>query len=298
MLASSSNRAILADQTNNPYTRFVETSGKNLQMHTFNFFTDSNQNGDISREFWITKRLQFSSRYELDVLLAGEEFDSIAGVEDFVMEIKTLSRELERLNPQVFGVLLPNYRNEEVNWNSVALIVSVGASSTKISKATVKDLALRIHHNTNRDSLLGKKGLKFSTSAIELFLSTTKSIYPGDCDALIIQDSKPKVIVEFKKHTLRDPISEWTIDKFFNTSDRYKYLSLQALSRNLSHFSGNNIPIVVFYFATKFQGARIDVLSNQSMEITSTSGDLVATDVDSVSNSLRDFVNYLTPLIR
>jgi hypothetical protein len=267
-------------------------------MHTFNFFTDSNQNGDISREFWITKRLQFSSRYELDVLLAGEEFDSIAGVEDFVMEIKTLSRELERLNPQVFGVLLPNYRNEEVNWNSVALIVSVGASSTKISKATVKDLALRIHHNTNRDSFLGKKGLKFSTSAIELFLSTTKSIYPGDCDALIIQDSKPKVIVEFKKHTLRDPISEWTIDKFFNTSDQYKYLSLQALSRNLSHSSGNNIPIVVFYFATKFQGARIDVLSNQSMEITSTSGDLVATDVDSVSNSLRDFVNYLTPLTR
>ena len=297
MLANSSNRAILADQTNNPQKRFLETSDKHLKMRSFNFFTDSNRDGDISSEFWITKRLDFSSRYELDILLAGDDFHSIAGVEEFVTEIRTLSRDLACMKPQVFGVLLPNYRNEEVSWDSVVLIVSVSVTSSKISKVRVCDLALRIRQNTNRDSYLGKKGLKFSTSAIELFLSKTKSIYPGDCDALIFHDSIPKVIVEFKKHTLRDPISEWTIDKFFNTSDQYKYLSLQSLSRNLSSSTGCDIPIVVFYFATKFQGARIDVLSNRFMEITSTSGDLGASEMDSPLNNLSDFIKYLTQFV-
>ena len=266
-------------------------------MRSFNFFTDTNRNGDISREFWITRRLEFTSRYELDFLLEGNEFHHITGVEEFVSEIRALHLCLEPLKPEVFGVLLPNYKNEEVTWNSVVLIVSADNFSSKISKARVSDLAVRIHKNTNRDSYLGKKGLKFSTSAIELFLSTSKSIYPGDCDALIFENSKPKVIVEFKKHTLRDPISEWTIDKFFKGPDNYKYLSLQSLSRNISRVSSYDVPIVVYYFATKFQGGRIDILSNQSMEIIWTSGDFGTSEIEFDLNKLSNFVKYLKQLI-
>jgi hypothetical protein len=297
VLAKSSDRSILADQANNPLEVLAGGEGGQLHFRTFNFFTDSSRGGDISKEFWITKRLDFSSRYELDFLLAGDDFQSIVGLKDFVIEIRSLASELRFLSPHVFGILLPSYENEEVDWDSMALVVSVSEHSSKISKAKVSDLATRINHNTQRDSYLGKKGLQYSTSAIESFLSKTKNIYPGDCDALVFENSKPKVIIEFKKHTLMDPISEWTISKYFHNADQYKYRSLQSLSRNLSNSSGTYVPIVVYYFATKFHGARLDVLSNSAMEIIGTSGDLDKREIQSNLGSMSNLLDYLAHLV-
>jgi hypothetical protein len=122
-------------------------------------------------------------------------------------------------------------------------------------------------------------------------LSKTSNIYPGDCDALVFYKGEPRFILEFKKHTLDQPIENFTVDRYFKNQDQLKYLSLQTLSLGLRSSVESEIPILIYYFATKFNKIRIDVLSSYEMQLQKTTGDL---DVKNLENGALNFQQLLS----
>jgi hypothetical protein len=96
---------------------------------------------------------------------------------------------------------------------------------------------------------IGPGGLIYSTSSLECFLSKTADFWPGDADAILVDEKNlARAILEFKKHNLDAPIEKQSLLNY-RDRDKLKYQSLGLLRDRLQ--TAANLPILMVYYPTQ-----------------------------------------------
>lgn len=91
------------------------------------------------------------------------------------------------------------------------------------------------------------KGLNLAASTLECYLSRTKNLWPGDADAVLVdQHGEPKLILEYKKCTRPPEVREQGIDMW--RRDVRKWQSLGLLRDKLG--GGRPLPAIAVFYST------------------------------------------------
>lgn len=167
----------------------------------------------------------------------------------------------------------------------------------EISRLRRPELEEQIRKKSGGPIKIGSKGLIYSTSRLECFLSTTDALWPGDADLLICnkKSMNPIAIIEYKKHTDRSSIkfSDQMLSNYYPKPDGRKYDRLALLSEQLA--ADYRIKLFTLYYSTLS-----DVLDVKLEEISGVSGELSAGKVnifgispDSPEIGYRDVLNTI-----
>lgn len=191
---------------------------------------------------------------------------------DGIEYVKVLSRFASKYNV----ILKYQLFKESNNWNDDMTIISVvfnnnGEVSHAINKR-ISDLKGDIKLLSGGPISIGKKGLIYSTSTLEGYLSRTDAAWPGDADLVILDKAlKPVALLEYKKHTLDTPIKDQQLSNYYPYPDKRKYERL-AILRN---FLGIDTPFINIYYPTNpvFQSIKFEKISG-------TIGDLRSNEVN------------------
>lgn len=137
----------------------------------------------------------------------------------------------------------------ESNWNENEPIIYArltSPTSFKVKAISLTELKFKIRQGTGRPFKIGEKGLLYSTSNLECYLSRTDTPYPGDADILLRnKDQNGFKLIEFKKHNLQDPIHSQKLSNYFPRPDGSKYQRLHILSQYLP-----NTQLYTLYYTT------------------------------------------------
>lgn len=113
---------------------------------------------------------------------------------------------------------------------------------------TVSALKVEIRALSGGPVQIGSKGLIYSTSTLESYLSHTDALWPGDADLILVDEQgAPAALLEFKKHTLETPMSAQRLSNYYPRPDGRKYDRLAILRDFLSP----DLPLVVVYYPTR-----------------------------------------------
>lgn len=112
----------------------------------------------------------------------------------------------------------------------------------------LEELMGKITLGSGGEVYVGKKGLIYGTSTLECYLSNTPSAYPGDADMVLvdIKTSKPRCILEFKKHNLSSSVEEQKVSNYYPRPDKRKYDRLAVLR----DFFVEDLALVNVYYPT------------------------------------------------
>ena len=262
-LAKCVDRSDIAKVAVNPLDWIIPRLGNDYESLSFHFFINWNQNPPVvSGPFWLSRLIIASSPNELitakdeDVLAAYK----VAGSDILLSHLDELARS-NSTNAEC--VLLGEMDTKLVNSQSPVWIIkhdNEANGQLSINRITIAGLGKYIESIRKGSAALGSKGLIYGTSAVECWLSRTNNLFPGDCDCLILKNGVPVSIIELKKHTLNDPISNNLASRYYPGQDSRKYDSLFALKRYLEQNYQVKIPLSIIYFATRFSAYRVQVI--------------------------------------
>ena len=198
-------------------------------------------------------------------------------------ELRTVCANYDK---EVMVVLLPECDVKQVtSKTSIWTIVHGEPEGLTIRTYPLAKLKTSIKRHSGGPVLVGSKGLILGTSAIECFLSHTDAAYPGDADAVVVDEhGLVRHVIEYKKHTVLGPINEHLAQCYYPTPDGRKYRRLDALVSDFNRADHTDANLVIFYFSTSQPQVRLQVVGNleaRRIEITRDTGDL---DVDGMSD--------------
>lgn len=234
------------------------------RLVSFHFFVNWNHTSlMVADRIWMTRQLRLDvgdtlEKMSKDKILA--QFYDGGTFEEFA--------ELERIftpcGQQVSVILLPEIPVGDINDNTPIWAIIRGQNGEpQILKRSVSYLKECIRHHSGGPVYVGNKGLTYGTSAVECALSRTDAAFPGDADAVIVDDQhRIRFIVEYKKHTLDTPISEHLVTKYYAASDRRKYQRLEALATRYRISQSSHIPLVVLYYSTTKPEIRLQEITS------------------------------------
>ena len=141
---------------------------------------------------------------------------------------------------------------ESSQWTKQMPLVSAALDADgQVRRADVKplsDLMAEIRALSGGPVQIGRKGLLYSTSTLEGYLSRTDALWPGDADLVLVDgQSVPQALLEFKKHTLETPMSAQGLSNYYPRPDGRKYDRLAILR----DFLAPELPLVVVYYPTR-----------------------------------------------
>ncbi len=112
------------------------------------------------------------------------------------------------------------------------------------------DQLKEVIHGLRRESHgIGKKGLHYASSSLEVYLSRDDYIYPGDADIVLLDENgKARAVIEVKKHTIYSekkvgPVENETYYPY-KYPDKMKFESLGILKDTLG------CPLYMLYYST------------------------------------------------
>lgn len=229
-----------------------------------------------SDEIWI-KRIS-----SIDVSLlcdAGNEYlaESVRDAGDDLQAIHDFAQSQQlRAFYQIF--------RDDVDWLSSpeailgAEVVSAGFGETRLQ--SLRELIAHIRMIRGGPVNIGAKGLTYGSSTLECFLSRTNDIWPGDVDCVLWSTASRQIhaIVEFKKHTLANPVREQQLGNYYPRPDGRKYDSLALLRDRLDA----RIPLLIVYYPTNAGDREIKI-----ERVSGACGALRSTDDQVVSTTRR-----------
>ncbi len=131
----------------------------------------------------------------------------------------------------------------------VVVDVEIGVSTQSPLLTKPSELRQRIRKLRGGSVPIGPGGLVYSTSSLECFLSKTADFWPGDADAVLVDEkNQARAILEFKKHNLDTPIEKQTLLNY-RDRDKLKYQSLGLLRDRLQ--AAATLPILMVYYPTQ-----------------------------------------------
>lgn len=283
--AKCDNRNVVTSPGVDPMHWIEKALASNMKSVSFHFFMNWNAKPvEVAGPLWLTSLVTASSPDEVsgasddDVLAAFHQ----TGSGDRLRELAVLAT---RLSTSATGVLLAEMNTQHLSDKSPVWLVTLNDESGQkydIERITLAGLSQRIERIRGGPAALGSKGLIYGTSAMECWLSKTQNLFPGDCDCLIIKAGCPAALLEMKKHTLPVPISENLVSRYYPRPDGRKYNSLFALKRRIEQAFGNELPLAVVYYATRFPAFRVQLLelAESSLKTIQDSGDQDCRDLD------------------
>lgn len=257
VLARCDNRSVLVKQNPKagaPEDWFTESllSQQGYVGISFDFFVNWRNYG-LTREIWIKRVV--SSRYqpwpEHDVIAVQRAIEKCDGTAIFTELAQFTLRYGLTLRYQLF--------KESPDWaRQPAPIVTATIDHTgRIAAVTgtpLSELMRQIQLLSGGPVNVGAKGLIYGTTTLECYLSHTKAAWPGDVDLIVTDEAgNALVILEFKKHTLDQPIEDQVLANYYPSPDGRKYDRLAILRDYLSP----NLPIVVVYYPTRPNARRL-----------------------------------------
>ena len=230
LTADRTHKAQTNDYCGNPEKWFDSQAfhEKNLYATSFDFFVNW-ESKRVCDEVWI-KRIS-----DLDSIHSQTESELIELISD--CDGKESSQRLYRfLKYQKMIEKYMLFRNVPENqWaNGEEKVVELDLSKFKkgsVAQFDANEIQKKIEELRRRPSPIGSRGLIYSTSSLEGYLSRQPYFWPGDADTVIYDDSNKVIaIIEFKKHTARShiPFAEQRITNYLN-QDILKYKSLAML---------------------------------------------------------------------
>lgn len=211
---------------------------------SFDFFVNWNNN-TISNEFWVKRivKTEYSPWPIIDKRILQQEIYDCDGIE----YVRVLSRFASKYNV----ILKYQLFKESNSWNDDMPIVSVvfnnNGEVSHVKNKRISDLKEDIKLFSGGPISIGKKGLIYSTSTLEGYLSRTDAAWPGDADLIILDKSlNPVALIEYKKHTLDTPIKDQQLSNYYPYPDKRKYDRL-ALLRS---FLGIGTQFINIYYPT------------------------------------------------
>lgn len=212
---------------------------------SFDFFIDWSDE-TVSPEVWV-KRIATSNEDLSD--LSEEAIYKLIIACDGKDELQQAAAFLHSHNLEFKYLLFA----ESNDWNKypapiVEVTIDENGDVTAVEQISLNELRNKIKRLSGGPVRVGTKGLNYSTSSLEAYLSLTDSLYPGDLDQIIINDEGEAIaILEYKKHTLDTPIENQALKNYYPSPDRRKYDRIAILR----DYIDESLPIVVVYYPTK-----------------------------------------------
>lgn len=211
---------------------------------SFDFFVNWNNN-TISNEFWVKRivKTEYNPWPIIDKGILQQEIYDCDGIE----YVRVLSRFASKYN----AILKYQLFKESNSWNDDIPIVSVvfnnNGEVSHVKNKRISDLKEDIKLLSGGPISIGKKGLIYSTSTLEGYLSRTDAAWPGDADLIILDKSlSPVALIEYKKHTLDTPIKDQQLSNYYPYPDKRKYDRLAILRS----FLGIGTQFINIYYPT------------------------------------------------
>lgn len=194
---------------------------------SFDFFVNW-KNNTISNEFWVKRIVkdEYTPWPLTDKGILQQKIYDCDGIE----YVRVLSRFASKYNVNLKYLLF----KESNRWNDEMLIVSVAFNNKwevyQVTEKNISDLKKDIKLLSGGSISIGNKGLVYSTSTLEGYLSQTDAAWPGDADLIVLDKAlNPVALLEYKKHTLDTPMRDQKLSNYYPSKDRRKYDRLAIL---------------------------------------------------------------------
>ena len=233
----------------------------------------------------MTRLVEFDAEEDPDTVDARHVLDAFhkSGFAPHYEQLRSLSAIYGK---KARAILLPECNiNKITNNTPIWIVVQDEPADLKIETYPLAKLMKSIQQNSGGPIPIGKKGLTLGTSAVECFLSRTDAAYPGDADAVVVDENGlVRHVIEFKKHNLDSPIGEHLAQRYYPYPDGRKYRRLEALVSDLNNIRHTDATLGILYYSTVRRQIRlqiIDKLDPQRIEIAGDTGDL---NIDGMSD--------------
>lgn len=254
ILAKSTNRNVLAKR--HPEVGVADEWFTNQILNEFSYyglqgidFFVNWQTGELSNEFWIKRIIPIDFTlestfkeyvqnliYECD----GEAEVKLAGI-FFKGKLKyKLFRESN------------DWKNHHNNPTPILdVTIDRNGEVESVIRTSLETLEINIRELSGGPVSLASKGLFYSSSTLEEYLSHTDALWPGDVDLVIFDNLyRPKAIIEFKKHTKSEPLRDHKFNRYYPRQDRRKYDRLAILKKSIENSFNIKVPLIVLYYPT------------------------------------------------
>ena len=233
----------------------------------------------------LTRLVEFDDGESLGAVDAERVLDAFRR-SGFGAQYEELRAVCANYDKEAMLVLLPECDGKQITTETpIWTIVHGEPEGLTIRTHPLAKLKASIKKHSGGPVKLGDKGLTFGTSAIECFLSETDAAYPGDADAVVVDEhGLVRHVIEYKKHTVTGPINEHLAQRYYPDSDGRKYRRLDALVSDFNRAEHTDADLVILYYSTSQPQVRLQVVGNlgaRRIEIMSDTGDL---DVDGMSD--------------
>lgn len=245
----------------------------------FHFFVDWRQTPPlVADRIWMTRQLQLDSSERLQAVSDADLLqlfvDGPAG-----SEFADLEEVCAGFKKQLSAIVLADIPVGDISDDTPLWVIarSQGAEPG-IRKVSVRELKAAIQTHSGGPVHVGSKGLTYATSAVECYLSGSDAAFPGDADAVIVDDcNRVRCVVEYKKHTLDAPLDQHLVTRYYPRPDGRKYQRLAALAAHCQRCQQQPVPLVVLYYSTKTPVIRLQEIGSldaHSLTISRDSGDM------------------------
>ena len=246
---------------------------------SFHYFVDwSTDPLDVSGPFLMTRLVEFDDEEDPDSVSSRHILDAFHSG-GFAHQYEQLRSVCANYGREALVILLPECDvNRITNNTPIWTIAQDEATDLEIRTYPLASLKRSIQDASGGPVLIGEKGLTLGTSAVECFLSRTDAAYPGDADAVVVDENGlVRHIIEFKKHTLAASIGEHLAQRYYPTPDGRKYKRLDALVSDLNNIRHTDLTLGILYYSTARPQMRlqiVEMLGLQRIEIASDTGDV------------------------
>ena len=246
---------------------------------SFHYFVDWTTDPlEVAGPFIMTRLVEFDDGEDPDTVDAQRVLDAFRN-SGFVPEYEQLRGVCANYGKEALVILLPERAvNKITDRTPTWTVVHREPAGLKIEAYPLAKLKESIRNHSGGSVLIGRKGLIWGTSAIECYLSRTDAAYPGDADAVVVDENGlVRHVIEFKKHTVPAPIGKHLAKHYYPSPDGRKYQRLDAL---VSYFNGirpTDSSLGILYYSTRKPQLRVqlvDQLSAQRIEIARDTGDV------------------------
>lgn len=202
---------------------------------------------NVSNEFWVKRNVSEDEISSIKVEVIQDLIYSCDS-QEFVKDLASLAN----------GSLKYKLFRESVDWENqkddqfpiLSVDIDVTGRVSAVRRENLNVLMEQIKDLSGGPVRVGKKGLTYSYTNLECYLSKTDAAWPGDADLILLdREKKPVAILEFKKHTISKEIERHKFEEYYkeNWSDKRKYNRLAILRDAL----GEEIPFLVIYYPTR-----------------------------------------------
>ena len=246
---------------------------------SFHYFVDWAKDPlAVAGPFLMTRLVEFDAGEDPDTVDTRQVLNAFHS-SGFAPQYEQLRRVCAIYGKEARVILLPECDiNRITNKTPIWTIAQDEKADLKIQTYPLARLRWSIQNYSGGPVPIGEKGLTLGTSAVECFLSRTDAAYPGDADAVVVDENGlVRHVIEFKKHNLAAPIDRHLAQRYYPDPDLRKYRRLEALVSDLNSMRDTDSTLGVFYYSTARSQIRLQIvekLSAQEIEIAKDTGDL------------------------